>query len=464
MSQSERDPAGHTDDRSASQVMARAALHATVCATGAAVMVVEILGTRIIGPVFGVSLFVWTALLSVTLCSLAFGYAIGGALVDRTPTPRLMGLVIVASGILLGLSAPASRPVLALAATLGPRVGPLVGAALLFTPSLATLGMIAPIAVRLATRDVRATGHRVGSIYAISTAGSVLGTLLVSFHLISTFETNAILLGTASLLCLTGAVWLPSRARIAALALALAMPAAASFTPARRLPAGLRILERAHSPYGLLEVIDDSERGVRLLRADHSILGAQFAADRSASFDFLHVLEAVRFLRPAARDMLQLGLGIGSLPMALRPFGIEADVVEIDPDVVRLSRRHFGFATRGAVHVEDARTFLQRTGRKYDLIVHDTFAGGATPEHLLSVEVLLRIHALLRRDGVLARTFPGYDRSLLASFQRWEVLQRVPAGPIITDARNPMARLQLPVAENHFDAMAELLPSEVWLP
>jgi hypothetical protein len=51
---------------------------------------------------------------------------------------------------------------------------------------------------------------------------------------------------------------------------------------------------------------------------------------------------------------------------------------------------------------------------------------------------------------------------VLRSFQRWEVLERVPDGPVITDAHNALARLQLPVAEKHFDAMNELLPAEVW--
>jgi hypothetical protein len=52
---------------------------------------------------------------------------------------------------------------------------------------------------------------------------------------------------------------------------------------------------------------------------------------------------------------------------------------------------------------------------------------------------------------------------ILRSFQGWEVLERVPEGALITDARNPLARLQLPVAEEHFHAMNELLPVDVWV-
>src|SRR5438270_59149 len=84
--------ASHSADRLPPR-MTMPRLLATVFVTGAAVIVVEILGTRIIGPVFGVSLFVWCALLAVTLGSLATGYYAGGVLVDRRPTPSLLNLI-----------------------------------------------------------------------------------------------------------------------------------------------------------------------------------------------------------------------------------------------------------------------------------------------------------------------------------------------------------------------------------
>jgi spermidine synthase len=220
-------------------------------------------------------------------------------------------------------------------------------------------------------------------------------------------------------------------------------------------------------------------------------------------------------------------LGIGSLPRALSSHGIRFDAVEIDPAVVRFARQYFGFLPSGQVYEEDARTYLQHTQERYDLVVHDTFTGGTTPEHLLSLEVLQRIHALLRPGGVLALNFIGYhageqaeasfavartidavfanvrvfrdaaltedpenpgnllffasdndlkfnipanvqfesvvSEQILRSFQSWEVLQQVPMGALITDARNPLSRLQIQTTEKHFAAMNELIPAEVWL-
>jgi spermidine synthase len=513
--------------RSGGPALAKGELLATVFVTGAAVILIEILGTRVIGPVFGVSLFVWSALLAVTLGSLAAGYYAGGVLVDRTPTAKLLGLIVVAAGLLLGCVPLLSHPLLAVAETMGPRGGSLFAAAVLFTPSLVALGAVGPVAVRLGTANLRATGHSVGSVYAVSTTGSLIGTLCTGFLLIPAFDTNEILFASAIVLVAMGSASLAVHWRKSAL-VAVAAPILATMSVERApLPHGFRVLDRSQSLYGLVEVIDDDDRQVRFLRADHSVLGAQFFRDHSSGFAFIHLLEAVRFVRPGASKMLQIGLGTGALPSVLRSRGITADVVEIDPAVVRFAREYFGFAPNGDIFEEDARTFLARTTNRYELIVHDTFTAGTTPEHLLSLEVLQRIHALLRPGGVLALNFVGaHDgpmaeaswtvmrtlrsvfprvrafadeppterpreagnllffasdgdlaftipddahfendvcERVLRSFQDWEVFATVPRGGIITDAHNALSRLQLPIAEDHFAAMNTLIPPEVWL-
>ena len=505
---------------------AKPELFITVFVLGASTMVIEIMGTRVIGPVFGVGLFVWSALLSVTLGALALGYYCGGVLADRTGSSRLMSALATGTGALLALVPLLSHAVLTTTEALGPRWGALASATLLFAPSLVVLGMTGPVAVRRATQDLRLAGRSVGSIYAVSTAGSVVGTLGLAYLVIPAFETQTILLGTASLLILLGAsslIWRKSHAAFAAMLL----PLIGAMVPERALPSGFSILDRSQSFYGLVEVIEDNNRAVRFLRSDHSIIGAQFVSDGSPAFAFVHVLEAVRFLRPNARDALQIGLGIGSLPRALSSRGIRFDAVEIDPSVVRFAKQYFGFLPNGDVHEEDARTYLRHTQHRYDVVVHDTFTGGTTPEHLLSLEVLQRIHAILRPGGVLALNFIGYHvgeqaeasfavartigavfahvrvfrdapltnepdspgnllffasddnvafniptntqfestvcEEILRSFQTWEVLRHVPSGVLITDARNPLARLQIRTAEKHFAAMNELMPAEIWL-
>lgn len=496
---------------------------ATAFCTGASVMIVEILGTRVIGPVFGVSLFVWSALLAVTLGALATGYLCGGVLADRRPTVRTLNAAVTVSGIALALAPVVRRPVLAATLGFGPRMGPLVSALLLFGPALAALGTVGPIAARLTNADVGFTGRKVGLIFAVSTAGSLCGTFLVGYWLIPSFETDHILIGLSGLLTFGGAVpWMLRGKRIAGTA--MCMPLLACLAPSGHLPAGYELVDQAQSMYGKVQVIDDTTKKVRFLRVDHSVIGADLIPEYDTAFSFVYLLELVRVLRPSAASMLQLGLGTGSLPRSFNDTTLKTDVVELDPAVVSLARKHFKFQPSGTVFEEDARTFINRSQRKYDLIVHDTFTGGSTPEHLLSKEVFASLHRMLNAGGLLTLNFVGgvagpegeatllVGQTLRAEFPhvrafkddsneqitnviffasdtnlQLENVQHVrfphrarervrrallehelalpDASPMrtITDAFNPLNRLELPIAEVHAAAMNQLLPADVWL-
>ena len=87
----------------------------------------------------------------------------------------------------------------------------------------------------------------------------------------------------------------------------------------------------------------------------------------------------------------------------------------VDPAVARFAERYFGFVPTGATHTEDARTFLRHATGTYDFIVHDTFTGGAAPEHLLSLEVVRQLRRLLRPGGVLALDMVGFQRGAHAA-------------------------------------------------
>ena len=497
----------------------------TSSVAGAAVMVVEILGSRVLGPFYGVGLFVWSALLAVTLASLALGYFLGGVLADRSSSRHLISVLLIVAGVLIGLVPAFARTVLRAGDTLGLRAGALASALLLLGPALLALGAVTTAVVRRASVGSARPGRDVGIVYAVSTLGGLLGTLLTGFVLVPAWEVHTILRVTAAIVVLTGLIGLVRHggSRLAALALLAPM------TPVARTPPApfVRVLERSESLHGQLSVVEDRSHGplVRLLRADHSFVGGHWVGTGEPAFGFLHLLEAVKLARPEGRRLLQIGLGIGSLPMALAKQGVRSDVVEIDPEVVRLARTHFAYDAPGDVFAEDARTLIRRLDRRYDFIVHDAFTGGAVPEHLLSLEVLQRLKALLVPGGVLClnivgaaagplsastravnatvrAVFPhvrafrdGPDRgpgaisnivffaaaqvvrfkkpdmyesanceAVLSSFERWEVFEEDdPSAHVITDAENPLSRLALPVSEAFRREMRALYPLEFWL-
>lgn len=169
-------------------------LIATAAVCGALVMGIKVLGSRVIGPFFGVSLFVWTSLITVTMVALAAGYAIGGHLSDRKSSPDWLYGIIMVSGILVMLIPALKEPLLQMSLPLDLRWGSLTSAFLLFGPALFLLGCVSPYVVKIAAREM----HNIGR-----TVGSVIGTLLTGFVLIAYLGVNQIFLLTGSLLIAT---------------------------------------------------------------------------------------------------------------------------------------------------------------------------------------------------------------------------------------------------------------------
>ncbi len=140
-------------------------LTAVLC--GGLVMVIEVLGSRVIGPFFGVSLFVWTSLISVALIALALGYAVGGWLADRRDRPGWLYAIIALAGVATLLVPLARGAVLDLTVPLGLRTGSFTATLLLFGPALWLLGMVSPYLVKLARRESASLGFTVGGFYAL---------------------------------------------------------------------------------------------------------------------------------------------------------------------------------------------------------------------------------------------------------------------------------------------------------
>jgi predicted membrane-bound spermidine synthase len=170
-------------------------LGVTVFVCGAVVMAFEILGSRILGPVAGTSIVVWTSIISTILISLSLGYWLGGRLADRKPRHHVLAIVILASAIFLCIVALAKGLLLeALSRSLGSYQTVAISSSLLlfFIPGL-LLGMVSPFAARLKMKEVGRGGRTVGNLYALSTLGSILGTFLSGFFLIPRFNITHII-------------------------------------------------------------------------------------------------------------------------------------------------------------------------------------------------------------------------------------------------------------------------------
>ena len=382
-------------------------LYWTVLASGAVLMALEILSSRILAPRFGNSVYVWGSIISVFLAALAAGYWWGGRLADRRPDLPGLGRMVALAALAQAVLATAGP---ALADLLGRRTGatrwgPLVAATVLFAPPSVLLATVSPYAVRLAARDLRRLGQTAGTLYAVSTAGSLLGTLGATFALIPFLPLGrglAVVLGVtaATALVAVAGSWRRERATTALALLALALALVGPPVLGRR-PAGL--VHEETTPYQTLRVVDRGD--VRYLESDGVVHGAMRRSDGELALVYPRLLPVAWLLAPEVRRVLVLGMGGGNVAAYLgRAFpGVEVDFVDVDPAVPEVARRFMAFADgRGRVHVADARRFLEGTGERWDLIVADTYIGLSVPFHLTTREFLEEVRRHLVPGGVFA--------------------------------------------------------------
>ncbi len=377
---------------------------------GALVMALEVVGARVIGAFYGVSLFVWTSLIAVTLLALAAGYALGGRWADRMRSADAIFWWLAAAGAAV-LAVPWLKGfVLAATAPLGPRWGAFASALVLFGPPLALLGAMSPAIVRQLARDPARLGAAVGALFGWSTLGSLAGTLLAGYVLLVHFSLTGILVACGALALSLAAVYFVFYRKLPWLAAMLALPWLA-------VPAGseadsvladgtrARVLEARSGFYGELRVVEYSHGEVRMreMLIDGLVQGGADPATLQSTYETVYLLQALPLgHRPGGTRALVAGLGPGLVPKWLHERGITTEAVDIDPAVLEAARRHFGFPAELPVALQDARAFFTSAKASYDYIVLDVFNGDTTPYHLFSREALGAMKARLAPGGVVA--------------------------------------------------------------
>jgi len=400
----------------------------TVLLTGCGVIMLEMLGARIAGPVFGVSLYIWTALIAVTLISLSLGYWLGGVLSDRRPQADVMYGLILASGLVIAFLPWLNGPVLAgCYRALGLRLGLLAGAFALFAPPLTLLGMVSPFAIKLALADLERAGKTAGALYALSTVGSVAGAVLTGYFLIPVIGVSRTLLVVTAVILTPPAIWFALGRRWGALAgagMVLFLGAVTAVARPGRAPLteNVVVVDSRDSLYGQIKVIDRySDRGsIRwLLLEGTSQTGVYLDSNELVSNYAIVMADFLRFHPPPGKRALLVGLGGGALLRPLSAAGFQVDVVEIDPLVAQVAAQYFGCKPEGyRLICEDGRAYIRRTDQRYDAILFDVFSGGGQPFHLFSREAFEETRRVLAPGGVVGVNviaFPRGPRQAMAA-------------------------------------------------
>ncbi len=403
-----------------------AAIYAVAFITGGIVMSFEMLGSRYLNPYFGSGIYTWAALISTVLAALTLGYFLGGWLADRTASALVLGTTVLVASLYF-LALPTFSDALLeffLADIDDVRAGSLVASLAILLFPVTLLGMYSPFAIRLMLRDAERSGTVSGTVYGVSTAGSIVGTLGTTFFLIPLIGTKAITysLGAAGVVC--GLVL-------------MALPRLGRHRPAMLLMAAL-FAAYAAPPARAETLVDESVRAAILKRSDgrlahveseyNDIYVSKRRSELTMSFQLKgwDYTESVVDLRDPDRlvlryaqtmtvatiypgelkKVLMLGLGGGSIPTYLGRFmpDVAIDTVEIDRRVIEVAKQYFGLrATERVRYLDgDGRVFLNRNKGLYDLILLDAYRGGFVPFHLLTKEFYTLVKQRLTPGGAVA--------------------------------------------------------------
>jgi len=380
-------------------------LYTLVIVSGAAILALELLGTRLLGPFYGVSLFLWSALISVTLAALSIGYVIGGRWADKgTSLFKLCGVTMIA-GIWVAAIPLIRNPFLSLPESLGLRLTVLIAAFGLFFVPLALLGTISPCAIRLKASNLNEVGRAAGNLYAASTLASVISALLTGFFLIPHFGITNLTEGVGgSLIIVALAGFLIQRelnATISAAGLAGFLIILAGMRYSEKADPARGLLAIEQSPYGELRVLD-TENGRHLL-IDGGIHTLVDTSSWTSTFHYAAVMDLPKYFIDRPGRMLLIGLGGGSLVKQYAADGWTVDAVEIDPRVIDLASRYFNLkASDGTIVEADGRRFLASTNKMYDVILLDAFGSSSIPFHLVTKEAFGLMAAHLNSRGIFA--------------------------------------------------------------
>lgn len=384
----------------------------TVFVCGAIVMIFELLGSRVLGPYFGTSIFVWTSLIGIILGSLSLGYYLGGKIADKNPSIKNFSMIIFVSAIAIFLSIIVKDYLLVylFENIKSIKVSSFISSIILFAPASILLGMVSPYAAKLKLENIKNTGQTVGNLYALSTLGSIVGTFLSGFYLIPYFGTNILLVIIAIVLVLNSIALnykFFTKIKIIFLVLLFVF----IFNP--------RLANLAYSQNNIIDIdttynrvwiydgIDKkTDRDTRSMLINNENSSATYLDNNDLVFEYTKFYDLAKYYNPDFKKTLMIGGAGYSYPKYFLEKYPDAtiDVVEIDPELTNIAKEYFNLDDneRLAHYHEDGRVFLNKNTEKYDVIFGDAFSSYySIPYQLTTKEAIDRHYDSLTDDGVV---------------------------------------------------------------
>ena len=400
--------------------MKKYTLEAVVLISGAVVMIFELIGSRIIGPYVGTSTYTWTSLIGVILASLSLGYYFGGKLADKKPYIKSLALILMLSAISILATTFLKDIVLFgfINIQIPIELKTIFISIILFAPASFFLGIVSPYAVRLRLNDISTTGRIAGNLYAISTFGSIVGTFLAGFYIISNFGSNTSLYFLVVLLLLS-VLFLLGRSifhirikKVIILAFTLTILFSGSCLSKEITFRGLGLMLDRDTEYNRIWVYKEIDNVTKkpTINLSTDPYGTQASAFTDGSddlvFEYTKYYRLANYFLPNIKKALTIGGCIYSQPRDFLKLNSSStiDAIEIDPGMTDIAREYFGLKDDPRLKIvhQDGRIFLNANIDKYDAIFVDAFNSASfTPFHLTTLEAVSKIFDSLNDKGIV---------------------------------------------------------------
>jgi spermidine synthase len=377
-----------------------------VFGAGAILMALEMLAFRVVAKNFGSALREFSAVIAVFLGAMSAGYALGGMLGDRRPAPSTLAAVLAGGGVLTLLIPMIEEPVAAAVfdSSLPLATHAAVVSAILFAVPACFIASVTPIAVRLRMASVESSGSLAGRVSAISTIGSIVGTVVGGYVLIGYLHISSGISLLGLLLCGLGIAATRSSRAVGCLAIVALLGARSTLAEP---------LYEADSAYHHIVVRQGQTK--RTLHFNRTLQGSISLEDHMKGYiPYTGYVHNAFVIAPEIRSVLVIGLGSATVPRhVLHHYpDTRVTVVEIDPVVVELARKYFFLEESPRLRVEtiDGRVFLKRTSERFDLVMVDAFGadryGLTVPPHLTTREFFEEVKAKMTAGGIFVFNAP----------------------------------------------------------
>lgn len=369
-------------------------------------MAAELCGAKLLAPVFGSSLYVWSAVMGVTLGALATGYFYGGKLsLKKENLNSVLFKVLLLAAIFILLMPLCESYLLNYLSSFPFTLAVVLSSFVILFLPVFLLGASSPLFIALQTKTQNDSGQVSGTIYAISTFGGIIATFLCGFYLIPQWGLTITLINFGSLLFIA-ALLLLKIFKVAYLFIFFGL----FFLNLKHFYTAEDILYSSESIMGKVEIKDvkRAEGNVRLLLVNKIVQSEMSLLTQKSVSDYIKLLDAVIINEKAPKRALVLGLGAGLTSNLLVQKGYHVTAVEFDARIIEVAENYFELNKKVRTVCDDARHFINQSDERYDLVLFDVFKSEELPDHVITQESLAKLKHLLYPNAQVFVNWHGY--------------------------------------------------------